>query len=331
MLGAMGERGIQEEVGGWEGGKPGRPPSLLAPLALEELFDEALLRGLGLRRGGVLFQGLLLLRLALEAHKNGAELRWNTAEDLKDSLLDFLNKGENAHRLLAALGSGEKALLGVSKGPSPEKALRRAVEALHVHYHPRDLVLRLLKRLDSRLRPPDSLLPLLKACNPEAWAAATPLVGAFLGVFALLARSYGLPALIFEQALAPCFVFAFLRGAGNVGRPFREVPPLTLDKKALGLRYPEECWVARIQPGKDGPGELYERCSCLSEKDCDPSIPSPSLEKALPGWYRALGAWAQGVCGEGCFPHEGYDWDLVAEYRHALWEALASSGKGGAA
>ncbi len=86
MLGGMGERRLAEEVQGevpgWEEGKIGRPPALLSLFALEELLDvdEDLLRKLGLRRGSILSQGLLLLRLALEAYKNGAELRWNTME-----------------------------------------------------------------------------------------------------------------------------------------------------------------------------------------------------------------------------------------------------------
>jgi hypothetical protein len=204
------------------------------------------------------------------------------------------------------------------------------VKDLHVHYHPRDLVRGLLKRLGSRLHPPSYLGSLLKACTPEAWAAATPLSGAFRGVFALLGGSYGLAAPAFERALAPCFVFAFLRGEGRVARPFREFPPdLTLDGSGLRLRYREECWVARVRPGKSSPGELYEKASPLSEKRFGPRIPSPAFGKVLPGWYGALEAWGHGECPEGCFPEEGYDWDLVAEYRNALWEALASSGKGG--
>jgi hypothetical protein len=154
--------------------------------ALEEFSDEALLKRLGLRRGSVLFQGFLLLLLATEAHKNGAELRWNTMEALKESLLSFLEEDRNAKALLAGLGPGEKALLRISGGSKPEAALRRAVKGLHVHYHPRDLVRRLLKRLGSRLHPPSCLGSLLQACTPEAWAAATPLSGAFRGVFALL-------------------------------------------------------------------------------------------------------------------------------------------------
>ncbi len=157
MLEAMGEGRLSEGVQGevWEWGKPGRPPSLLGLFALKEFFDRDLLRELGLQRGSVLFQGLLLLRLALEAYEKGAELRWSTAEDLKESLLDFLDEEENAKELLAALGSGERDLLGVSGGPAPEKALRQVVEDLHVHYHPRDLVLRLLKHLGPHFRPPD--------------------------------------------------------------------------------------------------------------------------------------------------------------------------------
>jgi hypothetical protein len=331
MLGAMEEGRLAE------GGRPGRPPALVGLFALEELSDEALLKRLGLRRGSVLFQGFLLLRLATEAHKNGAELRWNTMEALKESLLSFLEEDRNAKALLAGLGPGEKALLRISGGSKPEAALRRAVKGLHVHYHPRDLVRRLLKHLGSRLHPPSCLGSLLKACTPEAWAAATPLSGAFRGVFALLGESYDLAAPAFEQALAPCFVFAFLRGEGRVARPFREFPPdLTLDGSGLRLRYRdprlqyrEECWVARVRPGKSSPGELYEKASPLSEKRFGPRIPSPAFGKVFPGWYGALGAWGHGECPEGCFPEEGYDWDLVAEYRNALWEALASPGKGG--
>jgi hypothetical protein len=331
MLGAMGEGRLAE------GGRPGRPPALVGLFALEEFSDEALLNRLGLRRESVLFQGFLLLRLATEAHKNGAELRWNTMEALKESLLSFLEEDRNAKALLAGLGPGEKALLRISGGSKPEAALRRAVKDLHVHYHPRDLVRRLLKHLGSRLHPPSYLESLLKACTPEAWAAATPLSGAFRGVFALLGESYDLAAPAFERALAPCFVFAFLRGEGRVARPFRESPPhLTLDGSGLRLRYRdprlqyrEECWVARVRPGKGGPGELYEKASPLSEKRFGPRIPSPAFGKVLPGWYGALGAWGHGECPEGCFPEEGYDWDLVAEYRNALWEALAFPGKGG--
>jgi hypothetical protein len=324
MLGAMGEGRLAE------GGRPGRPPALVGLFALEEFSDEALLKRLGLRRGSVLFQGFLLLRLATEAYKNGAGLRWNTMEALKESLLSFLEEDRNAKALLAGLGPGEKALLRISGGSKPEAALRRAVKGLHVHYHPRDLVRRLLKHLDSRLHPPSYLGSLLGACTPEAWAAATPLSGAFRGVFALLGESYDLEAPAFERALAPCFVFAFLRGEGRVARPFRESPPhLTLDRRASRLRYREECWVARVRPGKSGPGELYEKASPLSEKRFGPRIPSPAFGEVFPGWYGALEAWGHGECPEGCFPEEGYDWDLVAEYRNALWEALASSGKGG--
>ena len=324
MLGAMGEGRLAE------GGRPGRPPALVGLFALEEFSDEALLKRLGLRRGSVLFQGFLLLLLATEAHKNGAELRWNTMEALKESLLSFLEEERNAKALLAGLGPGERALLPISRGSKPEAALRRAVKDLHVHYHPRDLVRRLLKRLGSRLHPPSYLGSLLQACTPEAWAAATPLSGAFRGVFALLGESYDLAAPAFERALAPCFVLAFLRGEGRVARPFRESPPhLTLDRRAPRLWYRKECWVARVRPGKSSPGELYEKASPLSEKRFGPRIPSPAFGKVLPGWYGALEAWGHGECPEGCFPEEGYDWDLVAEYRNALWEALASSGKGG--
>lgn len=324
MLGAMGEGRLAE------GGRPGRPPALVGLFALEEFSDEALLKRLGLRRGSVLFQGFLLLRLATEAHNNGAELRWNTMEALKESLLSFLEEDRNAKALLAGLGPGEKALLRISGGSKPEAALRRAVKDLHVHYHPRDLVRRLLKHLGSRLHPPSCLRSLLKACTPEAWAAATPLSGAFRGVFALLGASYDLAAPAFERALAPCFVFAFLRGEGRVASPFRKFPPdLTLDGSGLRLRYGKECWVARVRPGKSGPGELYEKASPLSEKRFGPRIPSPAFGKVFPGWYGALEAWGHGECPEGCFPEEGYDWDLVAEYRNALWEALASPGKGG--
>ncbi|WP_428720901.1 hypothetical protein [Thermus sp.] len=338
MLGGMGEgrlaEGVQGEVPGWEGGKAGRPPALLSLFALEELpgVDEALLRKLGLRPGSVLSQGLQLLRLATEAHKKGAELRWNTTEALKESLLSFLEEERNAKELLAGLGPGEKALLKVSERSKPEEALRRAVRNFHVRYHPRDLVRRLLKRLGSRLHPPDGLRDLLGACTPEAWAAATPFSGAFRGVFALLEGSYGLEAPAFERALAPCFVFAFLRGEGRVARPFREVlPDLTLGKRTVGLRYQEECWVARVRSRGGGPGELYEKPSFRSEKPFGPRIPSPSFGKALPGWYGALEARGHGECPEDCFPEEGYDWDLVAEYRDALWEAPASPGKGGKA
>jgi hypothetical protein len=324
MLGAMGEGRLAE------GGRPGRPPALVGLFALEEFSDEALLNRLGLRRESVLFQGFLLLRLATEAHKNGAELRWNTMEALKESLLSFLEEDRNAKALLAGLGPGEKALLRISGGSKPEAAVRRAVKDLHVHYHPRDLVRRLLKHLGSRLHPPSCLRSLLKACTPEAWAAATPLSGAFRGVFALLGGSYGLAAPAFERALAPCFVFAFLRGEGRVARPFRESPPhLTLDRRAPRLWYRKKCWVARVRPGKSSPGELYEKASPLSEKRFGPRIPSPAFGKLLPEWYKALGAWGHGECPEGCFPEEGYDWDLVAEYRNALWEALASPRKGG--
>jgi len=324
MLGAMGEGRLAE------GGRPGRPPALVGLFALEEFSDKALLKRLGLRRGSVLFQGFLLLLLATEAHKNGAELRWNTMEALKESLLSFLEEERNAKALLAGLGPGEKALLRISGEFKPEAALRRVVKDLHVHYHPRDLVRRLLKHLGSRLHPPSCLRSLLKACTPEAWAAATPLSGAFRGVFALLGESYDLAAPAFERALAPYFVFAFLRGEGRVARPFRESPPhLTLDRRAPRLQYREEYWVARVRPGKSSPGELYEKASPLSEKRFGPRIPSPAFGEVFPGWYKALGAWGHGECPEGCFPEEGYDWDLVAEYRNALWEALASPGKGG--
>ncbi|WP_243031529.1 hypothetical protein [Thermus altitudinis] len=56
----------------------------------------------------------------------------------------------------------------------------------------------------------------------------------------------------------------------------------------------------------------------------------PPLVKHFPAWYEALAKAWKGGDPEPCpFPEGGYDWDLVAEYRHALWAALASSPHGG--
>ena len=323
---------LREEAPRWEGGRPGRPPASLRLLGLdlEGFLDEPLFGELGLRRQKVLRQGLLLLRLAQEAHRLGAELRWGTADALKGSLLDFLQDDGNAGKLLAALSGRERALLGLSAVPKREEALRRAVGELHVRYHPRDLIRRLLRRLRpffASLAFPDAPLP---RGTPEALAAATPLAGAFRGLFALLEDSYRLPAGDFERALAPCWVFAFLRGRGGVAEPFQGVPPhLELARKTPGLRYRRErtCLVARGA----GPGALYEKASPFSERDRGPRIPSPSLGEFFPEWYRALEeAWGEVGCAEVPFP-QGYDWDLVAEYRNALWAALVFPGKGGKA
>ncbi|WP_448569418.1 hypothetical protein [Thermus sp.] len=327
---------LREEAPRWEAGRPGRPPASLRLLGLdlEGFLDEPLFGELGLRRQKVLRQGLLLLRLAQEAHRLGAELRWGTADALKGSLLDFLRDDGNAGKLLAALSGRERALLGLSAASDPGKALKRAVQELHVRYHPRDLIRGLLRRLRpffASLAFPDAPLP---RGTPEAWAAAAPLAGAFRGLFALLEDSYQLPAGDFERAFAPCWVFAFLQGRGGVAEPFQGVPPhLELARKTQRLRYRRErtCLVARSESKGPGPGELYEKPSPSSERDRGPRIPSPSLGEFFPEWYRALEeAWGQAGCTKVPFP-QGYDWDLVAEYRSALWAALVFPGKGGKA
>ncbi|SDF04898.1 hypothetical protein SAMN04488243_12214 [Thermus arciformis] len=325
-----------------EEGRPGRPPGLLGLAALKELprLDDDLLRRLGLHRNGVLCEGLKLLLLALEAHRLGADLRWATGEALKESLLEFLQEEESARKLLAALAREEQTFLGLANGASTED-LREVVEELYLRDHPRGLVLRLLKKLRPFLADfaPLRLKDLPLGRVPEAWAAATPLVGAFRGVFLLLERSYGVDSAAFERAMAASWVFHFLKeptGSGiSCPNPFENVfPHLAAKKGKRGthvLLYQDgapgdyTCQVARNQP--TGKRELYE-ASRLNDKG--PRVPSPVLAKYFPAWYEALAKAWEGGGPEPCpFPEGGYDWDLVAEYRHALWAALASSPHGG--
>jgi len=322
-------------------GRPGRPPGLLRLAALEELpwLETSLLRELGLDRSRVLHQGLKLLRLALGAHLLGADLRWDTGEKLKESLLEFLQKREDARRLLATLGEKEKEFLGLTGRGSPEEAVVKVVKGLHLNYHPRDLLRKLLKKLAplfASLGPPAGIP---WGSTPETWAAATPLVGAFRGVFLLLERSYGVDSAAFEQAMAASWVFHFLKKPTEVGSPclypFEDVDPhLVAEKRRRGtqvLLYRDgapggyTCQVARNQ--LTGKRELYE-ASCLNHKG--PRVPSPALDKDFPAWYGALAkVWGGGNLEPCSFPRRGYDWDLVAEYRHALWAALTSSPHGG--
>ncbi|BBL94539.1 hypothetical protein TthHC11_20730 (plasmid) [Thermus thermophilus] len=325
-----------------EGGRPGRPPGLLGLAALKELprLDADLLRELGLHKDKVLRQGLKLLLLALEAHRLGADLRWNTGEVLKEGLLEFLREEENARRLLTALAREERAFLGLADGASAGD-LREVVEELYLRDHPRGVVQKLLRKLGPLLATlaPTRLgdLPLDRV--PETWAAATPLVGAFRGVFLLLERSYGLDSAAFEQAMAASWVFHFLKEPTGTGDPcscpFGNVHPYLEAKKVRRgtqvLLYRDgapagcTCQVARNQP--TGKRELYE-ASRLNDKG--PRVPSPALVKHFPAWYEALAKAWKGGDPEPCpFPEGGYDWDLVAEYRHALWAALASSPHGG--
>lgn len=322
-----------------EGGRPGRPPGLLGLAALKELprLDPDLLRRLGLRRNGVLHQGLKLLLLALEAHRLGADLRWDTGEVLKEGLLEFLQKEENAKGLLDALPREERAFLGLADGASVGD-LREVVEELYLSDHPRGVVQRLLRKLGPLLATlaPTGLggLPLDRV--PEAWAAATPLVGAFRGVFWLLQEAYGEEP-EFQRALAPAWVFAFLRGEGWVADPFRTVGDYLKrkDGKVPGLQYSNKdsgdwCWVAEAGEG-DG-GRLYERPPYLQGRRRGPRVPSPVLRDFFPGWYDKLEkTHGAGLRKGGLFPQDGYDWDLVMEYRHALLGPLASSGEGGGA
>ncbi|VCU54939.1 hypothetical protein TTHNP4_00348 (plasmid) [Thermus thermophilus] len=192
-----------------DGGRPGRPPGLLGLAVLKELprLDADLLRRLGFSRSRVLHQGLKLLRLALGAHLLGADLRWDTGEKLKKSLLEFLQGPGNARRLLATLGKEEREFLGLKGRGSPKGEMVRLVKSLHLNYHPRDLLRRLLKELApffASLSPPAGIP---WGSTPETWAAATPLVGAFRGVFFLLERSYGLDSADFERAMAASWVF----------------------------------------------------------------------------------------------------------------------------
>lgn len=317
-----------------EGGRPGRPPGLLGLAVLKELprLDADLLRRLGFSRSRVLHQGLKLLRLALGAHLLGADLRWDTGEKLKKSLLEFLQGPGNARRLLATLGKEEREFLGLKGRGSPKGEMVRLVKSLHLNYHPRDLLRRLLKELApffASLSPPAGIP---WGSTPETWAAATPLVGAFRGVFFLLERSYGLDSADFERAMAASWVFHFLKEPTGTGDPcpFGSVHPHLVAKKGgrgtQVLLYRDgapagcTCQVARNQP--TGKRELYE-ASRLNDKG--PRVPSPVLVKYFPAWYEALDKAWKGGDPEPCpFPEGGYDWDLVAEYRHALWAALSS-------